>query len=1372
MQSGKKFLNIPFTEIAKVIGLLISVVGILVIIAWQYDIAILKTFILNSVTMKANTAVCFLLAGLALFFLQYDNRRLSIVFSRLFAVIVVLTGLLTLFQYIFSVNFGIDELLFKETGNAIATVNPGRMAPNTALNFVLLGIVLFAFSFQKTERNFLTLLLFIVALSISLIGLLGYVAGLTELTGLAGYTKMAVNTSSAFIILSIGIFFTMYKKMKTRDTLEYKLLSGLTFASVLIIFVSIISMMGIKSLLSASDIVHHSEKVRVELTQILAEVYKLSSNGRGYLLSGDKNYSERSALAKDNILKGLNNLSSLIKDNTKQQESMISLNLLVKDRFEFSDLLVNTYKTKGPDAAYVIFRTSAGRIITDKITALIAQMTTEENRLISERNSYESHKAKDTLRIIFLNLSIQLILLAIVFVFMRRDVTGRRRAEESLKRLNEELEYRVQERTAELQESEKKYRDIIETPFVGVYSTSLLGEILFFNNALVQMMEADSIKELISSSTIVLYKNPDDRKHLLQRLQNNGIVNNFETELITKKGNTRTVILSAKLNVNIITGMMLDITERKKAEEALLRSEEKYRTIFENIQDVYYETSIEGTILEISPSIEILSKGQYHRDDLIGKSMYNFYSDTNERAALISQIKKRGTVSDFEITLKNKDGSLVPCSISSKICLDAQGRPKKIIGSIRDITDRKQAEEVLSNERTLLRTLLDLLPSFVFVKDHKMRFLVANVACARYMGASSPQELIGKTDAEFYPLEAATGFMSDELGVMEGIPVVNKEEGRVLSNGTRQIILTNKVPFRDNDGNIIGLVGASLDITELKCADEKLKNKIDELAIANKELAFQNEEKEKRAAELEIKVEERTKQLTEINKKLVEAKSEAEQANQAKSEFLANMSHEIRTPMNAVLGYTELLSSTIIDQTQKDYINSIKSSGRSLLTLINDILDLSKIEAGKLEMEYDYVDTYSFFSEFERIFSLKVTEKDLKFILDITSGTPQGVYIDEARVRQIVFNLIGNAIKFTSEGKITLKVYTENPQIVNYSKEKIEELIDLIIEVKDTGIGISKELQEAIFEPFVQERDYKHYGGTGLGLAITRRLAALMNGNINVQSELGKGSTFTVRIPEIPYLRDFSKTTVDIQIDPSEIVFEKAVILIADDVQHNRSYLRDALKNTNLEIVEAEDGLEAYKLAKEIVPDLIIADIRMPKMDGFQLLNKLKTDKKLKHIPVIAYSASVLKSQKERIHKSEFAGLLIKPVKIAELYIELMNFLPFKSTRKAESDKPHSEVNLFGEITDLPGLIQSLETSFYAIWKTFAVTQSIREIREFGKNLSQLGLEHNSNIITGYGKDLISAADSFNIEAILKLIGKYKIIIESLKDSTNNKSND
>lgn len=710
----------------------------------------------------------------------------------------------------------------------------------------------------------------------------------------------------------------------------------------------------------------------------------------------------------------------------------------------------------------------------------------------------------------------------------------------------------------------------------------------------------------------------------------------------------------------------------------------------------------------------------------------------DEYLNLFSRALKEGKLS-FELDILRKDGDIISTDLNSVLLPNGL-----LFASCRDITEKKQAQKELLEYRDHLEELVkERTKELEFYMD-ETRDLYENAPCGyqsidahgKYVRINNTElnwlgytqdELIDKIGfADLLTPESSEMFKSTFPVFMKKGELNNLEFEMIRKDGSTFIVFLNATAIYDADGKFLKSRSTLFDITDRKLAEEALNK----------------------------------------------AKKEAEEANKAKSEFLANMSHEIRTPMNAVLGYTELLSSTPVDQTQKDYINSIKSSGRSLLTLINDILDLSKIEAGKLDLQYDYIDTYSFFTEFERIFYLKVSEKGLKFILDITSGTPAGIYIDEARLRQIVFNLIGNAVKFTSEGKITLKVFTENPQIVNYSKEKSEELIDLIIEVQDTGSGISKELEEAIFEPFVQGSDNKNHGGTGLGLTITRRLTALMNGTINVHSKPGKGSTFTVRVPEIAYLRDFSKTSVDIQIDPSKIVFEKALILIADDVEHNRSYLRDALKYTRLKIVEAEDGITAYKLTKEIVPDLIIADILMPKMDGFQLLDKIKTDKKLKHIPVIAYSASVLKDQKERIHNSEFAGLLIKPVKVAELYLELMNFLPYKSTKAAESEKPLSEVDLIGEITNLPGLIHSLETDFYTTWETFAVRQPIGEIRDFGKNLIQSGMDHNSSIITGYGRELISAADSFNIEAILKLIGKYKGIIESLKDSAKNLNND
>jgi|WetSurMetagenome_2_1015567.scaffolds.fasta_scaffold11476_3 signal transduction histidine kinase/DNA-binding NtrC family response regulator len=725
------------------------------------------------------------------------------------------------------------------------------------------------------------------------------------------------------------------------------------------------------------------------------------------------------------------------------------------------------------------------------------------------------------------------------------------------------------------------------------------------------------------------------------------------------------------------------------------------------------------------------------------------------------------------------------------------GKKNKIEG-IKDIlvvedsaTQAAQIKYLLESYNYRVVVTRDGQQALIWLSEHEPLLVISDIVMPEMNGFELCEKIKSDERTEHIPVILLTS-LSDPDEVIEGLScgadsfITKPYDTEFLISNIRKILSEKIVPEAKTDTKSTEInyggkkrlicTGTQKVIKLLLSIYQGAIHQNNELIKTRDELRLLNER-------LEDLVEERTRELkkdeekirafnTELEQRISERTAQLDAANKAKSEFLANMSHEIRTPMNAVLGYAELLGFMLEDKTQRDYLESIKSSGRSLLILINDILDLSKIEAGKLELQFEFVNSQSFFSEFERIFSLRVSEKGLKFILEISSGTPAGLYIDDARLRQIILNLIGNAVKFTEKGSIKLKIYTENPQIVKYSKDKTEEFIDLIIEVRDTGIGISKEMQEEIFDPFVQVQgqDVKKYGGTGLGLAITQRLVQLMNGTITLNSQLKKGSTFKIKISEVSYLRDFEKRTEEIHLDPADILFEKAIILVADDVEHNRKYLIDALSKANIEIVEATDGQEAFSLAKKIVPDLIITDIRMPVLDGFDLLKKLKSDNELKHIPVIAYSASVMKAQKDRIQSSEFAGLLIKPVQVTELYLELMNNLPYKSIKAPESEQSASEINFTEEISDLPGLIHSLDTQFKDIWMTFGIRQPIDEVLEFGNQLAKLGKNHNAVMITEYGKDLISAADSFNIEAILNLIRKYPGFIELLKGKKNNKT--
>ncbi len=640
---------------------------------------------------------------------------------------------------------------------------------------------------------------------------------------------------------------------------------------------------------------------------------------------------------------------------------------------------------------------------------------------------------------------------------------------------------------------------------------------------------------------------------------------------------------------------------------------------------------------------------------------------------------------------------------------------------------RKKAENTVIENEIKYRTLTENLPDIVLQFDLNHRYIFVNKLVENIFGIRADR-FIDKTNEELGMPVEYTELLTKNLNEVLQTKGRGSFEFGIPGETGKRFFLVNIVPVLNTNKEIQSLLAVAREITDRK----------------NYEIYIQ-----KINEDLEKKVAERTSQL--------------EAANRAKSEFLANMSHEIRTPMNAILGYTELLGSLIEDQVQVDYLGSIKSSGKGLLTLINDILDLSKIEAGKLEITFGFVKTDMFFGEFEKIFALKVFEKKLRFIVDITSGTPAGLYVDEARLRQIIFNLLGNAIKFTSEGSVTLKVYTDNPQVLHY-KDKTEEYLDLYIEISDTGTGISNEQLKEVFKPFTQETDKNISGGTGLGLTITQRLAELMNGTIEVSSELGKGSRFTVKLPDIAYLREFNPEKSDIDIDISTVKFKKSSVLVVDDIEHNRKYLKDALRDTSIVIYMASRAEEGLNIALETKPNLIITDIRMPGMDGFQFLEKIKENPEIKHIPVIAYSASVMKEQKQRIIDSDFVGLLIKPVQLAELYFELMKILPYTLKGKNATRETGPRFNKQTSIKDVQDLIDLMEKGYSDTVKQFTERQPMNDVKKFGEEMKGIGLKYGAEALTKYGTDLVNSVTNFNIDAMLKLIKQYPQLIKQLKD--------
>ncbi|MCP4346459.1 MAG: response regulator [Desulfobacterales bacterium] len=553
-------------------------------------------------------------------------------------------------------------------------------------------------------------------------------------------------------------------------------------------------------------------------------------------------------------------------------------------------------------------------------------------------------------------------------------------------------------------------------------------------------------------------------------------------------------------------------------------------------------------------------------------------------------------------------------------------------------------------------------------------------------------------------------------------------------------------------------------IGEIGVLSDSFNKMTDSLTQANYKL-------EKARDELEKRVDERTRELKKANiqlhleiaerkqaeEKLKIAKEEAESANRAKSEFLANMSHEIRTPMNAVIGFSNLLFNIVTDKQQKNYLESIQTAGKALMILLNDILDLSKIEAGRLELQYEAVNPLTVFMEMKQVFGMKTADKNLDFVIDISQDIPDTLLLDETRLRQVLFNLIGNAVKFTEKGYIKLSARKTDREESNR--------IDLLISVEDTGIGIPEDQKKIVFESFRQQdgQQNRKYGGTGLGLAITKRLVEIMNGRITIESRIGKGSIFMITLEniEISYKSPPAADSVFFDINLAE--FKSSKILIVDDIKFNRSLLRESLILAGLDVSEAEDGQQAIQLSGEFFPDVILMDIIMPVMDGYEALKILKANPKTSHIPVIAVTTITDEKEVMKIKQSGFDSYITKPVRMHELFGELSKYLNHSEKDNPIMKSPSESPDPVEENENIPELLRIIESEIMPEWEFLNGAMEIDTIELFAEKLSQLSQIHNYKSLKEYADSLYEYTQGFDVEQIERLLKEFPAICDKMK---------
>ena len=777
---------------------------------------------------------------------------------------------------------------------------------------------------------------------------------------------------------------------------------------------------------------------------------------------------------------------------------------------------------------------------------------------------------------------------------------------------------------ASLTESERLYRSVLESMDDAFYRTDVDGNLVMASPSLPRLLGYDSLEQIIGLDLARnFYVDPSQRAALLERLEKDGSGVDYEVELRGRDGGVFRASVNSHFYVDAsgaaqgVEGVVRDITERKQAEDALRLTQ----LSVDRAADLIHWIASDGRLLYVSNSN--CRRHGFSRDEMLAMTIFDLDpSMTGELWRTHWQdLKERGSIT-FETVHRAKNGEIYPLEVTANF-VEHNGREYNFAFA-RDITERKRAERAVAEAEERSRLLLQSAGDGIFGLDHEGHVTFMNAAAEELLGWTPP-ELYGLRmhEATHYAFADGQSYPVDDCPMHAAYTrgAESRVDGEVLwrRDGTCFPVEYMVRPLA-KEGAVVGAIVTFRDISQRRATEEALSQAKAQTEAANRDL------------ELAIS---RANQLA----------MEAESANAAKSEFLANMSHEIRTPMNGVIGMTTLLLDTDLDAEQRDFALTVQGSAEALRTIINDILDFSKIEAGKLEIESLDFDLRNAVEDTCDLPALIAGSKGLELTALVDADVPAALRGDPGRLRQVLTNLLGNALKFTERGEVAVSV--------GLVSETDAEAV-LRFEVRDTGIGISAAKLDQLFEAFTQAdaSTMRKYGGTGLGLTICRRLVELMGGEIGVQSEPGVGSIFwfTAR-----FARQ-DPVVFAAEEDAGELVDIAGVrILAVDDNATNRKVvagLLDAWRCRHTEVDCAQAALEALRTAYSAGDPfrVVILDMMMPVMDGETLGTLIKQDPELAASDLIMMTSMGSRGDAGRLEALGFAAYLTKPVKQSQLF--------------------------------------------------------------------------------------------------------------------------